>query len=147
VYWHVDGWSLNGRKWSVDKCSEVGWSVVKCSEGLRNRVSIIIRRYEGHMQYCCFFHILLVLLCFVVYMVICFVCFYLILYIMCFCYVYVLLLLCMFRSKYCVSLGCSVYCLRVNVYCTTATGCQTQLKLTNISVFQHSLGRTKFEVQ
>ena len=30
----------------------------------------------------------------------------------------------MFRSVYSVSLCCSVYCLCVNVYCTTATGCQ-----------------------
>ena len=37
---------------------------------------------------------------------------------------YVFLLLCMFRSGYSVSLCCSVYCLCVNVYCTTATGCQ-----------------------
>jgi len=34
------------------------------------------------------------------------------------------LLLCKFRSRYCVSVCCSVYCLCVNVYCTTATGCQ-----------------------
>jgi hypothetical protein len=39
-------------------------------------------------------------------------------------YVYVFLLLCMFRSKCCVLLCCSVYCLYVNVYCTTATVCQ-----------------------
>ena len=38
--------------------------------------------------------------------------------------VYVLLLLCMFRSGYSVSLCCSVYCLCVNVYFTTATRCQ-----------------------
>ena len=36
---------------------------------------------------------------------------------------YVFLLLCMFRSVYSVAF-CSVYCLCVNVYCTTATGCQ-----------------------
>jgi hypothetical protein len=41
-----------------------------------------------------------------------------------YCYVYVFLLLRMFRSRYCVSLCCSVYCLCVNVCCTTATGCQ-----------------------
>ena len=34
---------------------------------------------------------------------------------------YIFLLLCMYRSRYCVSLCCSVYCLCVNVYCTTAT--------------------------
>jgi hypothetical protein len=42
-----------------------------------------------------------------------------------YCYVYVFLLLYMFRSSNCVSLCRSVYCLCVNVYCTTATGCQT----------------------
>jgi len=31
-------------------------------------------------------------------------------------------------------LCCSVLCLCVSVYCTTATGCQTQLQLTNISI-------------
>ena len=36
----------------------------------------------------------------------------------------IFLLLFMFRSSYCVSLCCSVYCLCVNVYCVTATGCQ-----------------------
>jgi len=41
-----------------------------------------------------------------------------------YCYVYVFLFLCMFRSVYSVSLCCSVYCLCVNVYCTTAIGCQ-----------------------
>ena len=41
-----------------------------------------------------------------------------------YCYVYVFLLLCMFRSVYSVSLCCSMYCLCVNVYCTTATRCQ-----------------------
>ena len=28
---------------------------------------------------------------------------------------------------------CSVYCLCVNVYCTSPTGCQPKLQLTNIS--------------
>jgi len=41
-----------------------------------------------------------------------------------YCYVYVFLLLLMFCSVYSVSLCCSLYCLCVNVYCTTATGCQ-----------------------
>jgi len=43
-----------------------------------------------------------------------------------FLYVYVLLLSCMFRSRYCVSLCCSVY---VCVYCTTAAGCQPNCSL------------------
>ena len=95
------------------------------SEGLRKRGSIIIRRYTDHIKFYCFFHILLVLLRFNVYMVVCFVCFNLILFIVySFCYVYVFLLLYMFHSRYCVSLCCSVYCLCVNVYCTTATRCQ-----------------------
>jgi len=47
----------------------VSTSVLKWSEGLRNRVSIIIRRYTGHMKFYCFFHILLVLLCIFLYMV------------------------------------------------------------------------------
>ena len=42
--------------------------------------------------------------------------------------VYIFLLLCTLRSGYSVSLCCSVYCLCVNVYCTTATGCQHNCK-------------------
>ena len=41
-----------------------------------------------------------------------------------YCYVYVFLLLRMFCSVYSVSLRISVYCLCVNEYCSTATGCQ-----------------------
>ena len=41
-----------------------------------------------------------------------------------YCYAYVFLLLCMFCSVYSVSFCCSMYCLCVNVYCATATGCQ-----------------------
>jgi len=77
---------------------------------LRNRVSIIIRRYTDLLKFYCFFHILLGLLCFIVYMVVCFVCFYLILYIMySFCYVYVFLLLCMFRSG--IVFHCVILCI------------------------------------
>ena len=61
--------------------SEVSISVVKWSDGLRNRVSVIVRRYADYMKFYCFFHIPLILLCIIVYMVVCFVCFYLILYI------------------------------------------------------------------
>ena len=89
-------------------------SVVKWIEGLRNKVSVIIGRYTDHIKLHCFFHIFLVL-------------FYIRLYVL---YVlfnfvyYIFLLLCTFRSRYCVSLCCSVYCLYVNIYRNTTTGCQ-----------------------
>jgi hypothetical protein len=61
-------WSLNERKWNVDKCSDVEW------RSLNNRVSNIIRRYIYiyiyiyHMKFAAymafsfitFFHVLLV---------------------------------------------------------------------------------------
>jgi len=115
---------------------------VKWSEGLRNSVSIIIRKYTDHMKFYRFFHILLVLLCIIVYMAVCFVCFYLILCTMhSYYYVYVFLLLCMFRSRYCVSLCYSVYCLCVNVYCITAKGCQPNCsyQIYHIKSFRDSL--------
>ena len=120
--WNVVGWSLNERKRSIDKCSEVecsivGWSVVKCSQGLSNKVSNIIVRYIDHRKVCCLYgffvyHILScssVSIFFIIpYMVVCFVCFCLILWIMYFYfyvyvlyfYVYIFLLLCMFCSIY-----------------------------------------------
>ena len=46
--------SLNGKKWSVDKCSEVEWSTVKWSDGLSNRLSTIIRIYIYNMKFASF---------------------------------------------------------------------------------------------
>jgi len=45
------------------------------------------------------------------------------------------ILIVIFMYSYCYV--CSLYCLCVNVYCTTATGCRSQLQLTNISYSIH----------
>jgi hypothetical protein len=61
--------------------SEVSTSVVKWSEGLSNRVSIIVRKYiVAYMVvwFITFIHTLLVLFCIIVHVVVCFVCFCLI---------------------------------------------------------------------
>ena len=85
--------NLNGVKSNerVVKCSwvkfkrgrsEVSPSVVYWSEGLSNRVSIIVRKYLDRIWFAAFLyvlfitfvHILLVLFCTILYVVVCFVC-------------------------------------------------------------------------
>ena len=104
--------------------------VVKCSEGLRKKVSITIRRYIDHMRYAAYTLWLFCLsrfsysfgstLCHCIYRsMFCMLLFNFVQVIS-----YVFLLLCMFHSGYSASLFCFVHCLCVNVYCTTATRCQ-----------------------
>jgi hypothetical protein len=85
----------------------VATSVVKWSEVLKNSVSIIIRRYTDHMKFYWFFHILLVPLCIIVYMVVRFVYFCLILYIT-YSYHYVMYSYCYECSVLCILFHCVV---------------------------------------
>jgi hypothetical protein len=112
----VVDWSVNVKKWSVEK-----WS-----EGLRNKVSIIIRTYSDHMNFTAYMALLFIT--FFSYSIgsIFYHCIYNCMFV---CISlnfvnYAYLFLCMFPSGYSVSFCCFVYCWCVNVYCTTVTGCQ-----------------------
>ena len=102
---------------------------MKWSDGLRNRVSIIIRRYTDHMKFYCFFHFLLVLLYIIVYMVVCFVCFCLVLCIMySYNYVYVFLFFYVpFQVFCCIVLFCVLFVCKCVLYCCHRVSIQMQL--------------------
>ena len=101
--------------------SEVSTRVVKWSEGLSNKVSIIIIRYTDQMKFAAymavsfmtFFHFLLVQFCKL--------CIFIVMFMYSYCYACSVLGI--------VSLFCSVYCLCVLHYCHQVS---TQLQLTNI---------------
>jgi hypothetical protein len=116
---------------------------MKCNKGLNNWLSTIMRRYRDHMKFdaymvfsfITFFHIVLFqFLSLYIYIYIYVVMFCIMLLFNFVNYVFLLLCLCIliftFMYFYCyvnfvysLPLRCSVYCLCVNVYCTTATGC------------------------
>ena len=97
------------------------------------------RAIDGWMKFYYFFRILLFIFCIIVCMVVCFVWFYLY-YI--FLLLYLCIFLCIFRSRICVSLCCSVYCLCVTVYCTNATGCQPNCSWQ----MYHKISHTKLQI-
>jgi len=115
----------------------VSTSVVKWSEVLSNKVSVIIRRYIDHMRFAAdmyvsfitFFRILLVLFCSIVHMVVHFVCFYLILhkYVLC---IFIVMLVPFWVFCFIVLFCLLFVCKCVLYYCHRVS---TQLQFTNVS--------------
>ena len=112
---------------------------MKCSESLSNRVPTIIRRYIDNMKlaaymvfyFIIFFHIILVpLLSLYMWLYVCMLLFKFVNYV--FLLLYLCILSVIFSYSYCYarSILCNLFhcvmliVLCVNVYCTTATGCQ-----------------------
>ena len=119
---------------------------MKCSEGLSNRVSNIIRRYIEHMKsaaymtflFITFFHVLLVQF-FIIVLYCCTICMLLFNFV-----THVFLLLCMFCSMYPVFIVLFYVlfvCKCVAYYCHRVS---TQLQLTNISIINNLKGRNCF---